>query len=106
MKKGFTLVELLTVIAIIAVISLLVLPNVISLYNRGAKNAMITQENEVVDAKGITVVGMHYQRGVWRAYHDIPLPSESRHNTHRSHDDHGKNCFFHKLLLLVVILIS
>ena len=49
-KRGFTLVELLVVIAIIGIISLLVLPNFITRFRTAKNTAMITQENEVVDA--------------------------------------------------------
>ena len=49
-KRGFTLVEILTVIAIIAILSLIVLPNFIGSFNDAKRKAMITQENEVVDA--------------------------------------------------------
>ena len=38
-KKGFTLMELLAVIALIGVVLLLVVPNVLDLYEKGKKNS-------------------------------------------------------------------
>ncbi len=42
-KKGFTLVELLAVIAILAILMLLVTPNVLKLFNEGREDAFVTQ---------------------------------------------------------------
>ena len=42
-KKGFTLVELLAVIAILAILVIIALPNVIKLYNDAKKNAFLTE---------------------------------------------------------------
>ena len=42
-KKGFTLVELLAVIAILAILVIIALPNVIKLYNNAKKNAFMTE---------------------------------------------------------------
>lgn len=50
MKKGFTLVEILVVIAIISVLSIIAIPNFIESLNTASVGAMKTQENELVDA--------------------------------------------------------
>ena len=42
-KKGFTLVELLAVIAILAILVIIALPNVLSMYNEARKNTFITE---------------------------------------------------------------
>lgn len=42
-KKGFTLVELLAVIAIVAILLLLVVPAIITLFNNGRKDAFATE---------------------------------------------------------------
>ena len=42
-NKGFTLVELLAVIAILAILVIIALPNVIKLYNDAKKNAFLTE---------------------------------------------------------------
>ena len=42
-KKGFTLVELLAVIAILAILMLLVTPNILKLFTEGRKDAFVTQ---------------------------------------------------------------
>ena len=42
-KKGFTLVELLAVIAILAILVIIALPNVIKLFNNAKKNTFLTE---------------------------------------------------------------
>ena len=42
-NKGFTLVELLAVIAILAILVIIALPNVLKLYNNAKKNAFMTE---------------------------------------------------------------
>ena len=42
-KKGFTLVELLAVIAILAILVIIALPNVLKMYNDSKKNAFLTE---------------------------------------------------------------
>ena len=46
-KKGFTLVELLAVIAIIAVLSITIAPNVIRMFNNSKKQNFISETREV-----------------------------------------------------------
>ena len=46
-KKGFTLVELLAVIAILAILVIIALPNVIKLYNNAKKNSFITETKTI-----------------------------------------------------------
>lgn len=45
-KKGFTLVELLAVIAILAILVIIALPNVLSMYNEARKNTFTTEVKE------------------------------------------------------------
>lgn len=49
-KKGFTLVELLVVIALLAMIVIFVVPNVVSYFKSGEKNLLSLQEKNVADA--------------------------------------------------------
>ena len=42
-KKGFTLVELITVIALLGVIMLLVVPNVVESFSNAKKNTLIIE---------------------------------------------------------------
>ena len=46
-KRGFTLVELLAVIAILAILVIIALPNVIKLYNNAKKNSFLTEAKTV-----------------------------------------------------------
>ena len=43
MKNGFTLVELLAVIALLAILSIIAVPSVIELYTRSKKNIFLTE---------------------------------------------------------------
>ncbi len=47
-KKGFTLVELLAVIAILAILMLLIMPNVLGMYNGGKKDTFKTQVENII----------------------------------------------------------
>ena len=42
-NKGFTLVELLAVIAILAILVIIALPNVLKMYNQSKKNIFLTE---------------------------------------------------------------
>lgn len=46
-KKGFTLVELLAVIAILAILVIIALPNVLSMYNEAKKNTFVTEARKL-----------------------------------------------------------
>ncbi|NLC97314.1 MAG: prepilin-type N-terminal cleavage/methylation domain-containing protein, partial [Erysipelotrichaceae bacterium] len=43
MKKGFTLVELLAVIAILAILIIIALPNVLEMFNNAKKDVFVTE---------------------------------------------------------------
>ena len=47
-KKGFTLVEIIVVIALIGVIMVLVVPNVVNTFEQAKKSAFITQGQRVI----------------------------------------------------------
>ena len=56
-KKGFTLVELLAVIAILAILVIIALPNVLKMYNNAKKNSFLTEAKTLardVSSKYIT----------------------------------------------------
>ena len=62
-KKGFTLVELLAVIAILALIVIIALPNVFSMFNEAKKDTFLTEaktiykrvpKTNIIIIKGIT----------------------------------------------------
>ena len=46
-RKGFTLVELLAVVAILSLLVIIALPNVMSMFNNAKKNAFATELKEV-----------------------------------------------------------
>ena len=46
-KKGFTLVELLAVIAILALLVIIALPNVLSMFNNAKKDLFFTEAKNV-----------------------------------------------------------
>ena len=54
-KNGFSLIELLGVIAIVAILTLMVVPAAIKTYNENAIKAMHVQENEVKEAANLFV---------------------------------------------------
>lgn len=54
-KDGFTLTELLAVIVLLGVLSLMVVPNAVKMYNQSKIKAMESQEQKVVDAANLFV---------------------------------------------------
>ena len=54
-NKGFTLVELLAVIAILAILVIIASPNVLKIYNKGVIKSMHIQEVQVKDAANLFV---------------------------------------------------
>ena len=46
-KRGFTLVELLAVIAILALLVIIALPNVLSMFNKAKKDTFLTEAKSI-----------------------------------------------------------
>ena len=46
-KKGFTLVELLAVIAILAILVLVAVPNVLGMFNKAKKDTFLTETKNI-----------------------------------------------------------
>ena len=53
MKQGFTLVEVLAVIAIIGMLSVMIIPGIVDLFNDAVEDSMKVTENEVMDAANL-----------------------------------------------------
>ena len=51
-KKGFTLVELLAVIAILAILMLLITPQILNLFSQGKKNTFILEVQSIYKRAG------------------------------------------------------
>jgi prepilin-type N-terminal cleavage/methylation domain-containing protein len=47
MKKGFTLVELLAVIAILAILIIIALPNILEMFNNAKKDSFVTEARSI-----------------------------------------------------------
>lgn len=52
-KKGFTLIEILAVVAILGILSLIAVPNVLKYLKTSQEQAMITQENTIAAAANL-----------------------------------------------------
>ena len=52
-RNGFTLVELLAVVAIMAILVIIAVPNIIKVYNSGVLKEMLVQENNIKDAANL-----------------------------------------------------
>lgn len=63
-NKGFTLVELILVVAIIALLSLIFTPNVMSLINRNNTNSYNDTIDSVISATNLYVSNHRYELGI------------------------------------------
>ena len=54
-KKGFTLVELLAAIIILGILAIVVLPDIIDIFNSSQRSSLKVQENQLLDAGGLYV---------------------------------------------------
>ena len=55
MKKGFTMIELLAVIAIVALLSIMLVPKVIELFDGATIDSIKIAENKVLDAANLYI---------------------------------------------------
>lgn len=53
-NKGFTLVELLAVIAILAILVIVAMPNVLGMFNQAKMNSFVTEVQQIMDTATVT----------------------------------------------------
>lgn len=62
-KKGFTLVELLAVIAILAILVVIAMPNVLGMFNSSKKNTFVTEVQSILKQTSIDFVQSSMSQG-------------------------------------------
>ena len=62
-KKGFTLVELLAVIAILAILVIVAMPNVLGMFNQAKYNTFVTEVQSYMDSAKTAFVSSSLQAG-------------------------------------------
>ena len=60
-KQGFSLVELLAVVAIMAVLIIIVLPNVVELYNDSKKNTFLIEVKSIFNSANVSYMKQSMQ---------------------------------------------
>ena len=79
-KKGFTLVELLAVIAILAILMVIAIPGVITLFNNGKENAFVTEVQSVLKAAKTDFMGKAMTENIPDVYCNVGT-------------EEGENCY-------------
>lgn len=62
-KKGFTLIELLMVIVLIGILSLILVPNIVSLFNKNNVKSCESLRNNIISSAKIYVTNNKYELG-------------------------------------------
>ena len=62
-KKGFTLVELLAVIAILAILVIVAMPNVLGMFNQAKANTFVTEVQKYMDTAKTSFMTSAMQTG-------------------------------------------
>ena len=75
-KKGFTLVELLAVIAILAILVIVAMPNVLGMFNQAKSSTFVTEVQTYLDvAKTNYVANALESTGGMTFYHETATPT-------------------------------
>lgn len=87
-KKGFTLVELLAVIAVLGIILLIAIPAVTTTINKSSKNIFVTSAIKIIDEAKLYIMHNNIELPVGNYYIAIPISSLNFDNKN-SYDARG-----------------
>lgn len=98
MKKGFTLVELLAVIAILAILIIIALPNILEMFNNAKKDSFVTEARSIYKSaqqKYIADGGVGYiYTNIDDEYDELNMSGRTDYDYRIEFNDDGNIVFF------------